>query len=161
MKKDNHPISLRVSEEILSAISEHREDTPLTHWLRDAINLKLQTEKGSMSPSSETTTGLQERLSSVEARLSELEVKQSPPKGKDTQTIEHVTSPELKPINGVVSHKIYRNEIDSFVIELVKIGQTLQAICDHLNNLGWLTTRGEPWTRNAVGAIPRRLKGKG
>tara|TARA_Y100000588_G_C14265670_1_gene929727 strand:+ start:1619 stop:2116 length:498 start_codon:yes stop_codon:yes gene_type:complete len=165
MKKDNHPISLRVSEEILTAINEHREDTPLTHWLRDAINLKLQTEKGSMLAPSDTTNKttleLQERLSSIEARLSELEGKKIPPKEKPTQTVELVTSPELKPINGVVSHKVYRNEIDSFVMELVKTGKTLQAICDHLNNLGWLTTRGEPWTRNSVGAIPRRLKGKG
>lgn len=168
MKKDNHPISLRVSEEILTAINEHREDTPLTHWLRDAINLKLQTEKGSMLALSDTTNKttleLQERLSSIEARLSELEGKKAPPKEKPikppkaTQLIEDITPPELSPVDGVVSHKVYRDEIDSFVMELVGKGHTLQAICDHLNYLGWLTTRGEAWTRNAVGAINRRLK---
>lgn len=168
MKKDNHPISLRVSEEILTAINEHREDTPLTHWLRDAINLKLQTEKGSMLALSDTTNKttleLQERLSSIEARLSELEGKKIPPKEKPikppkaTQPIEDITPPELSPVDGVVSHKVYRDEIDSFVMELVGKGHTLQAICDHLNYLGWLTTRGEAWTRNAVGAINRRLK---
>lgn len=168
MKKDNHPISLRVSEEILTAINEHREDTPLTHWLRDAINLKLQTEKGSMLALSDTTNKttleLQERLSSIEARLSELEGKKAPPKEKPikppkaTQPIEDITPPELSPVDGVVSHKVYRDEIDSFVMELVGKGHTLQAICDHLNYLGWLTTRGEAWTRNAVGAINRRLK---
>lgn len=168
MKKDNHPISLRVSEEILTAINEHREDTPLTHWLRDAINLKLQTEKGSMLAPSDTTNKttleLQERLSSIEARLSELEGKKIPPKEKPikppkaTQPIEDITPPELSPVDGVVSHKVYRDEIDSFVMELVGKGHTLQAICDHLNYLGWLTTRGEAWTRNAVGAINRRLK---
>lgn len=168
MKKDNHPISLRVSEEILTAINEHREDTPLTHWLRDAINLKLQTEKGSMLALSDTTNKttleLQERLSSIEARLSELEGKKIPPKEKPikppkaTQLIEDITPPELSPVDGVVSHKVYRDEIDSFVMELVGKGHTLQAICDHLNCLGWLTTRGEAWTRNAVGAINRRLK---
>lgn len=168
MKKDNHPISLRVSEEILTAINEHREDTPLTHWLRDAINLKLQTEKGSMLAPSDTTNKttleLQERLSSIEARLSELEGKKIPPKEKPikppkaTQPIEDITPPELSPVDGVVSHKAYRDEIDSFVMELIGKGHTLQAICDHLNYLGWLTTRGEAWTRNAVGAINRRLK---
>lgn len=168
MKKDNHPISLRVSEEILTAINEHREDTPLTHWLRDAINLKLQTEKGSMLAPSDTTNKttleLQERLSSIEARLSELEGKKAPPKEKPikppkaTQPIEDITPPELSPVDGVVSHKAYRDEIDSFVMELIGKGHTLQAICDHLNYLGWLTTRGEAWTRNAVGAINRRLK---
>lgn len=168
MKKDNHPISLRVSEEILTAINEHREDTPLTHWLRDAINLKLQTEKGSMLALSDTTNKttleLQERLSSIEARLSELEGKKIPPKEKPikppkaTQPIEDITPPELSPVDGVVSHKVYRDEIDSFVMELIGKGHTLQAICDHLNYLGWLTTRGEAWTRNAVGAINRRLK---
>lgn len=168
MKKDNHPISLRVSEEILTAINEHREDTPLTHWLRDAINLKLQTEKGSMLAPSDTTNKttleLQERLSSIEARLSELEGKKIPPKEKPikppkaNQPIEDITPPELSPVDGVVSHKAYRDEIDSFVMELIGKGHTLQAICDHLNYLGWLTTRGEAWTRNAVGAINRRLK---
>lgn len=164
MKKDNHPISLRVSEEILTAINEHREDTPLTHWLRDAINLKLQTEKGSMLALSDTTNKttleLQERLSSIEARLSELEGKEKPIQPpKAAQPIEDITPPELSPVDGVVSHKVYRDEIDSFVMELVGKGHTLQAICDHLNYLGWLTTRGEAWTRNAVGAINRRLKG--
>ena len=172
MKKDNHPISLRVSEEILSAINEHREDTPLTHWLRDAINLKLQTEKGSMLALSETTTKttleLQERLSSIEARLSELESHRSEPKKvKKDQSLNRPSSlgdiadaplPELEPVDGVISHKVYRDEIDSFVMVLVGKGHTLQAICDHLNGLGWLTTRGEAWTRNAVGAISRRLK---
>lgn len=161
MKKDNHPISLRVSEEILTAINEHREDTPLTHWLRDAINLKLQTEKGSMLAPGETTNKttleLQERLSSVEARLSQLEEKPIK-QPKAAQPIEDITSPELTPIDGVVSHKVYRVEIDSFVMELVGKGYTLQAICDHLNNLGWLTKSGKAWTRNAVGAINRRLK---
>ena len=168
MKKDNHPISLRVSEEILTAINEHREDTPLTHWLRDAINLKLQTEKGSMLAPNETTNKttleLQERLSSIEARLSELEGKKIPPKEKPiqppkaAQQIEDTPPPELSPVDGVVSHKVYRDEIDSFVMELVGKGHTLQAISDNLNDLGWLTTRGEVWTRNAVGAISRRLK---
>jgi len=172
MRKDNHPISLRVSEEILTAINEHREDTPLTHWLRDAINLKLQTEKGSMLAPSETThkttLKLQERLSSIEARLSELESHRSEPKKfkRDQSLKEHnplstitdTPPPELSPVDGVVSHKVYRDEIDSFVMALVGKGHTLQAICDHLNYLGWLTTSGEAWTRNAVGAINRRLK---
>ncbi len=166
MRKDNHPISLRVSEEILTAINEHREDTPLTHWLRDAINLKLQTEKGSMLPqidtTNKTTLELQERLSSIEARLSELE-KQSATKGKSkpaksAQAIEDITSPELALVDGIISHKIYRDEIDGFVMKLTDKGHTLQAICDHLNSLGWLTTKRERWTRNAVGAITRRLK---
>lgn len=160
--KTNHPISLRVSEEVLQAITDHRGEIPLSTWLKDAINLKLQTEKGSLLTTEETTNKttleLQERLSSVEARLSKLEEKQSPPKEKPAQPIEDITSPELTPVDGVVSHKVYRVEIDSFVMELVGKGYTLQAICDHLNNLGWLTTRGEAWTRNAVGAINRRLK---
>lgn len=166
MKKDNHPISLRVSEDILSAINEHREDTPLTHWLRDAINLKLQTEKGSPLATNKTTLELQERLSSVEDRLSELEGKQSSPKKKPIQPpkadqlIEGVISPELDPIDGVISHKVYRNEIDSFVMTLVGKGHTHQSICNYLNSLGWLTVNREVWTRNSVGAISRRLKDK-
>jgi hypothetical protein len=168
MKKDNHPISLRVSEEILTAINEHREDTPLTHWLRDAINLKLQTEKGSMlaqiDTTNKTTLELQERLSSIEARLSELESHRSEPKKfkrdqpLNLNNITNTPPPELSPVDGVVTHKVYRDEIDSFVMALVEKGHTLQAISDHLNYLGWLTTRGEVWTRNAVGAISRRLK---
>lgn len=167
MRKDNHPISLRVSEETLSAINEHREDIPLTQWLRDAINLKLQTGHDRISApdgtTKKTTLKLQERLSSIEARLSKLEGRQKTPTKKPktlkpTQPLKDITQPELEPVNGVVNHKIYRSEIDNFVMQLVTKGYSHRSICDYLNNLGWLTTSNAAWTRNAVGAITRRLK---
>lgn len=99
-----------------------------------------------------------ERLSIVEDRLNKLETPPSTKPRPKKKSANQVEAPKLEPINGQVSHAEYRNEIDQFVMALVDSGHSLQMITDILNELGWVTQRGEKWTRNSVGAITRRMK---
>lgn len=107
---------------------------------------------------------LEQRLSAIETRLLAMEIPKpknlkEKPKPSSENNVQ-VLAPELKPINGIISHKIYKREMDSFVMAMVVNGDSLQKITNRLNELGWLTQRDQEWTRNAVGAISRRLKNK-
>lgn len=163
--KTHYPVSLRIRGDILDDIHSRRGDMPLSRWINNAIEMMLLVDDGAEFPpktTQETTLELQKRLEKVETRLSELEKVQSPPKEKPIQPpkpakqIEDVTPPELEPVDGVVSHKDYRDEIDNLVMSMTKSGHSLQTVANYLNGLGWLTQKGSAWTRNSVGAITRR-----
>lgn len=164
--KTHYPVSLRIRADVLDDIHFRRGDMPLSRWIHNAIEMMLLVEDGAEFPpktTQETTRELQKRLEAVEARLSELEKgKSRPPKEKTVltirQPIEDIDPPELEPVDGVVSHKDYRDEIDSLVMSMTESGHSLQMVADYLNGLGWLTQKGSTWTRNSVGAITRRLK---
>ncbi|MGX9419513.1 recombinase family protein, partial [Vibrio sp. WJH972] len=110
------------------------------------------------------TNELEQRLSAIETRLLAVENprpnnRKEKPKPSPKSNVQ-IQAPELKPVNGVISHKVYKSEMDSFVMKMVVNGHSLQEITVQLNELGWLTQRDKEWTRNAVGAITRRLKDK-
>jgi len=67
-----------------------------------------------------------------------------------------IEPPKLEAVHGLISHKVYRVEIDGYVMTLVASGLSRQAISDQLNELGWISSTGKEWTRHAVHAITRR-----
>ena len=151
----NIPTSFRLPQEVLDYI-----DRSIGSSRSDKLIRLLGFSSTTDSTTDSTTTELETRLNDIEQRLKALEhsPKDKPPTPK-TIPDNLPDAPHLEKVNGAVSHKDYRNEIDGYVLQLTQEGISLAQVADVLNNLGWITSTKGKWTRNAVGAITRRLKG--
>lgn len=122
---------IRFGHELLGLINKARGNTSLSSYVKKACK-------------SQAIQDLDEQLLSHREEL------------KREPVTHRIEPPKLEAVHGLISHKVYRVEIDEYVMALVASGLSRQAISDQLNELGWISSTGREWTRHAVHAITRR-----